>query len=266
MSATQTTAQQLLGVIGLTNVVGFFLVLARVSPLFLIAPLFSSRQVPGRAKTIVALAFTLGLFPLAVRGQQIPSDALEIAGLLVKELLVGLAFALVIAILFAAVEAGGSILDFMIGFSFGSSIDPMTGNNTAVVSRLYSLVAVAVFIAINGDAWLIQGMSRTFALVPLTATPSFASIGQGVVQVFTTIFASALEVAAPVMIAVLLTDVGFGVVTKVVPQLNVFAVGFPVKVVVGLLVVGASLPFLGGWIADQLESSVGQALRVVGMG
>ncbi|HEY4280315.1 MAG TPA: flagellar biosynthetic protein FliR [Conexibacter sp.] len=263
---TQQTANQLLAAIGVTNVVGFFLVLARVTPLFLVAPLFSSKQVPARAKTIVALAFTLGLFPLAVKGQHIPNDALAIAGLVVKELLVGLAFSLCIAILFAAIEAGGSILDFMIGFSFGATIDPLTGNNTAVISRLYNLVAIAIFIAINGDAWLIQGMSRTFALVPLTSTPDFSSISQGVVQVFTTIFASALEVAAPVLIATLLTDVGFGLVTKVVPQLNVFAVGFPVKVIVGLLVVGISLPFLGGWISDQLEASVGQALHTVGMG
>jgi len=266
MNVTQTTSQQLLAAIGITNVVGFFLVLARVTPLFIVAPVFSSRQLPARARTMVALAFTLGLFPLAVRGQHVPDDALEIVGLLVKELLVGLAFALCIAILFAAIEAGGSLIDFMIGFSFGASLDPMTGNNTAVISRLYSLVAVAIFIVINGDAWLIQGMSRTFALVPLTSTPNIAAIGTGVVGVFTTIFASALEVAAPVLIAVLLTDVGFGLVTKVVPQLNVFAVGFPVKVIVGILVVGASLPFLGGWIADQLQASVAQALRVVGMG
>ena len=79
-------------------------------------------------------------------------------------------------------------------------------------------------------------------------------------HVFATVFASALEIAAPVLIALLITDVAFGVVSRVVPQLNVFAVGFPTKVAVAMLVVGASVPFTGGWISDQLSVSVGAAL------
>lgn len=257
---------QMLSAFGITNVVGFFLVLARVSPLFVLAPMFSSRMVPPRVRTIVAVGIAIGLYPLALAGQQIPTEAGAIVGLIVKELLVGLAFATTIAILFAAIETAGGILDFMVGFAFGGALDPITGNQAAVLSRLYSLVALAVFVVINGDAWLLQGLSRTFDLVPLTASPDFASISEGVVAVFTTIFTSAIEVAAPVIIAVVLTDVAFGVVSRVVPQLNVFAVGFPVKVLVGMLVVAASLPFVAGWLDDQLTQSVGEALRVVGAG
>lgn len=266
MNGTQQTANQLLAALGVRNVVGYFLVLARISPLFVVAPMFNSRQVPARARTMVALAFALGLYPLAMAGQTVPTEALAIVGLIVKELLVGLAFALCVSVMFAAVDAAGSILDFMVGFAFGGSLDPITGNQSAVLARVYSLVAVAVFIAINGDAWLIQGLSRTFDVVPLSASPDFAAISGGVVAIFTTIFASALAVAAPVLIACVLTDVAFGLVSRVVPQMNVFAVGFPVKVIVGLVVVAASLPFVGGWIADQLQLSVGEALRTLQMG
>jgi flagellar biosynthesis protein FliR len=260
------TADQMLQTFGITNVVGFFLVLARISPLFVMAPMFSSRMVPPRVRTVVAVGLAIGLYPLALAGQHVPNEAGAIIGLILKELLVGLAFATTIAILVAAIETAGGILDFMVGFAFGGSLDPITGNQSAVLSRLYSLVAVAVFVAINGDAWLIQGLSRTFDLVPLTASPDFASISEGVVAVFTTIFTSAVEVAAPVLIACVLTDVAFGVVSRVVPQLNVFAVGFPVKVIVGLVVVAASLPFVAGWLDDELTRSVSQALNVVGMG
>jgi flagellar biosynthetic protein FliR len=266
MNATQQTANQLLAALGVRNVVGFFLVLARISPLFLIAPMFSSRQVPARARTIVAFAFALGLYPLAVAGQTLPTEAMAIVGLIVKELLVGLAFALTVSLMFTAIEMAGSILDFMVGFAFGASLDPITGNQTAVLAKVYSLVAVAIFIVINGDAWLIQGLSRTFDIVPLASMPDVASMGEAVITVFTNIFAAALEVAAPVLIACVLTDVGFGVVSRVVPQLNVFAVGFPVKVIVGLVVVVASLPFVGGWLSDQLQLSVGQALQVMRAG
>ena len=82
----------------------------------------------------------------------------------------------------------------------------------------------------------------------------------GAEQVFTTVFTAALEVAAPVLVALLITDVAFGIVSRVVPQLNVFAVGFPTKVAVALLVVGASLPFTANWISNQLSVSVGDAL------
>ncbi len=254
----------LLAQLGGAQSAGFMLVLARVTPLFVVAPLFSSRQMPVRVRTIVAVALAIGLTPIAMQGQQIPNDALELVGMVLKELLVGLAFALSIALLFAAVSSAGALLDMLVGFSFGAIVDPLTGNQSAVLTQLYGLVALAIFVAIDGDAWLIGGLARTFELVPLTAAPDIAALASGVVAAFTTIFAAALEVAAPVLLAVVITDVAFGVVTRVVPQMNVFAVGFPVKVVVGLLVVGASLPFVSGWISDELHASVAQALQIVG--
>lgn len=254
---------QLLAQFGGAQSAGFMLVLARLTPLFVVAPLFSSRQVPVRVRTVVAVALAIGLTPLAMAGQKVPEEVLALFALIVKELLVGLAFALTIALLFAAVTSAGALLDMLVGFSFGAIVDPLTGNQSAVLTQLYGLVALAIFVVIDGDAWLLGGLARTFELVPLTAAPDIASLAQGVVAAFTTIFAAALEVAAPVLLAVVVTDVAFGVVTRVVPQMNVFAVGFPVKVVVGLLVVGASLPFVSGWISDQLQLSVAQALQIV---
>jgi flagellar biosynthetic protein FliR len=255
---------QLLHQLGGVQTAGFMLVLARVSPLFAVAPLFSSKQVPPRVRTVVAVAIAVGLTPLAMHGQHLPNDVLALAALILKELLVGLAFALSVSILFAAIESAGAIFDVLVGFSFGAIVDPLTGNQSAVLSQLYGLVALAVFLVIGGDGWLIRGLARTFELVPLTAAPKLASLTQGVVSVFSTIFTSALEVGAPVLLAIVVTDVAFGVVSRVVPQLNVFGVGFPVKVVVALLVVAASLPFVVGWISDQLGTSVAQALQTVG--
>ncbi len=253
----------LLAQLGGLQTAGFMLVLARVSPLFLLAPLFSARQVPPRVRTVVACALAVGLTPIAMGGQQIPNDVLALLGLILKELLVGLAFALSLGLLFAAVSSAGALLDMLVGFSFGAIVDPLTGNQSAVLAQLYGLVALAIFVAIDGASWVIGGLARTFELVPLTAAPDVASLGAGVIETFTTIFSSALQVAAPVLLAVVITDVAFGVVTRVVPQLNVFAVGFPVKVVVGMLAVAASLPFVSGWISDQLQLSVAQALRTL---
>lgn len=239
---------------------GFILVLARVTPLFFIAPLFSSSLIPPRVRGIVAVAIAIGLTPIAMHGQQVPTDALTLAALVIEGLLVGLGFAFSLAVLLAAVESAGSLIDVISGFSYGNLINPMNGQDSAVISRFYSLVGTLIFLVIGGDAWTLRGMARTFQLVPLTRGPQLRSLLGGTEHVFSTIFTAALEVAAPVLVALLITDVAFGVVSRVVPQLNVFAVGFPTKVAVTLLVVGASLPFFANWINEQLSLSVGQAL------
>lgn len=242
---------------------GFILVLARVAPMFLLAPLFSSRMIPPRVRGIVAVGISIGLAPVALHGQHIPGDAVSLAALVIEGLLVGLGFALALSLLLAALETAGSLVDVVSGFSYGSLINPLSGDNSGVMSQFYALVGTMIFLIVGGDAWMLRGLATTFQLVPLTSAPRLTSLTAGIEQLFSTVFASAVEVAAPVLIALLITDVAFGVVSRVVPQLNVFAVGFPVKVVVGMLVVAASLPFVSGWIADQLQASVAQALQTV---
>jgi flagellar biosynthetic protein FliR len=119
---------------------------------------------------------------------------------------------------------------------------------------------------IGGDAWTLRGLGRTFTLVPLTQAPKLGSLVGGAEQAFSTIFTAALEIGAPVLVALLITDVAFGIVSRVVPQMNVFAVGFPTKVAVSLLVVAAALPFVANWISEQLSSTVGAALGVLHAG
>jgi flagellar biosynthetic protein FliR len=243
------------------QVAGFMLVIARIAPLFIVAPMFSSKMVPARVRGIAAVGLAVGIAPLAMKGEHVPLDVMSLGALAAKELLVGLAFSFAIAALLAAVTAAGSLADTLIGFSFGALVDPITGNNASVLSQAYSLVGVAIFIAIGGDAWVIKGLNHTYDLVPLVDYPALGTMVAGVQHAFVGIFVAAVELAAPVLLAVIITDAAFGVVARVVPQLNVFQVGFPAKVTVGLLVIGVSLPFAAGWIADELQRSVGAALE-----
>jgi flagellar biosynthetic protein FliR len=263
MTDLRDPVSQLIAQFGEQHVVGFFLVLARVSPLFVLAPLFSSRQVPARVRGIVAVALAIGLSPVVARGQVIPADVLGIAELIFKELLVGAAFAFVLGAFFAAFSVAGTFLDTFIGFAFGATVDPINGNQGAVLSQTYGLIALMVFIAIGGDAWVIEGLARTYDVVGLTDMPSLGHMVSGAGEAFVSIFGSAIQVAGPVILALILTDAAFGVVSRVVPQLNVFAVGFPAKVVVGLLLVGATMPFVAGWMAEELQRDVGSALNTL---
>jgi flagellar biosynthetic protein FliR len=142
-------------------------------------------------------------------------------------------------------------------------VDPVTGTQSTVLAQLYSLFGVAIFIAIGGDAWVIKGVGRTYEAVPLLAAPAIGSMVHGAQVAFSGIFIGAFMIGAPVIVALIITDAAFGVVSRVVPQMNVFAVGFPAKMIIGLTLLGASLPFVSGFIADQLQLSVAAALRAL---
>jgi flagellar biosynthesis protein FliR len=256
-----TVSQLLHSLGGGESVTAFFLVLARVCPLFIVAPLFSAKELPAQVRGIIAVGLSIGLAGVASHGQQIPTDALSVATLMVEQVLVGLLLAFTVGAVMAAVQTAGGLADITSGFSFGATVDPINGNQGGTFSELYALVGVMLFVAIGGDAWILHGLARTFDLVPLTAAPHLGSLASAAETSVSSLFVSALEVAAPVVMALLVTDVAFGMVSKVVPQMNVFSVAFPLKVGVALLVVGASLPFLGGWISDQMYSSVATALH-----
>lgn len=255
-----------LRVIGLgeAQVMASLLVLARFAPLFALAPVFGSKIIPVRARAVAAIGLSFGLAPVVAGGTRVPRDVLDLTMALAGEVLVGVAFAFAVSVLFQAVQAAGAILDTLIGFSYGSLVDPVTGTQASVLSNTYAMFAAVVFLAIGGDAWLIEGMTRTYDLLPAGQLPDLQGLASGAKDVFSGIFLSALQVAGPVLLAIVLTDVALGIVTRAVPQLNVLSVGFAVKIGIGMLVLVASLPFAGGWIGDQVEQAVLDAMRVVG--
>jgi flagellar biosynthesis protein FliR len=257
------TVNELMARFGEQHVAAFFLVLARIGPLFLLAPLFSSKLLPARVRGIVAVALAIGMTPVVSKGVTLPLGAFDMGALIAKEALIGAAFAFSIGALFAAISAAGTLLDTSIGFSYGSLVDPLTGSQSTVLAQLYSLVGTMVFIVIGGDGWVVRGLARTYDLVGLDQAPDLGRLVGAMDATFAGIMTSALEVAGPVMLALILTDAAFGVVSRVVPQLNVFAVGFPAKVVVGLLLVAATLPFVAGWISGELQQDVGSALQAI---
>jgi flagellar biosynthesis protein FliR len=265
-SQLQQSAQTLVTEFGEQRVLAFFLVLARISPLFLLAPLFSSKLVPPRVKTVLALGLAIGLSPVVAGDMRLPTDVMDIVGLLAKELFVGTAFAYTLAATFAALSVAGSFLDTTIGFSFGSLIDPVNGNNSAILSMMYSTIGLMVFLAIGGDAWVIKGLAKTYDVVGLMEYPSINHVVAGATQSFTGIFTSALQVAGPVLLALILTDAAFGMVTRVVPTLNAFQVAVPAKVVLGLMLVGATMPFVANWLGSELQTDVRMALETLRVG
>jgi flagellar biosynthetic protein FliR len=242
------------------QLVAFILVLTRVGGLFVLAPIFSARALPAQAKVVVATALALALTPLASRGQEIPVDAAGITVLVVKEAIVGLAFAFALSAIVAAIQTAAGLIDTMSGFSYASLIDPFSSIQGGVFGQLYSLFVAVVLVTTGGDQIMIAGLAGTFKVVPLTATPSYDALGQIALDGFAQVFVLGLEVAAPAIIALVVVDAALALVARAAPQLNMFSVGLPAKILVAIAVVTSSLPFVADHVRTELESTVQQTL------
>ncbi|MFN8224931.1 MAG: flagellar biosynthetic protein FliR [Gaiellales bacterium] len=242
------------------QVVGFLLVLARVGPLFLLAPVFSARALPAQAKVVVASGLALALTPIATAGHRLPTEGLEAVALGVKEALVGLAFAFALSAIVAAAQFGAGLVDTVVGFSYASVIDPFTNVQGGILGQLYAIFIAVVLIVTGGDQLMIEGLAGTFRVVPIGEMPSWDVFGQIAIDGFARVFVLGLEVVAPVLIALIVVDCALALVARAAPQLNIFAVGLPAKIVIAIMVMVASLPFVGDHVRGQLEVAVEETL------
>lgn len=248
----------------LTDVLGFLLVVCRVGGLFVLAPGFSATMIPNRIKLMLAMALALAMMPIAVHGQTVPLDAGDYVMLMLKELGVGLIFAFPMALVGAAVQAGASLLDTLIGFSFSSILDPVNNQQTAILGQFYSLFAVLVLLMSGGDHIMIEGIGASYRALPIAAYPHIDTLASGALTAFAQVWVIGLEIAAPVLVALVITDAAIGLVSRAVPQMNVFVVGLPAKILVGMTVIAATLPFVSNQVQGALQQSVVQALQTLG--
>jgi flagellar biosynthetic protein FliR len=234
-----------------TGAAVLMLSMARVAGLFMVAPVFSSKLIPSRAKVLIALAISLGVAPAAGKNGA-PTALVELAVLAVKEVLVGAAIAFSVALVFAAVAFAGSLIDLTVGFAFANVVDPLQGTQISVMGQLYSLLASAVFVAIAGPELVIAGLVRSFDVVPVTQMPAWSSLTGEIVQSMSGLFAVGLEVAAPVLITLLVTDTAVGFLARVAPQMNIFGIELPGKIMAMFVLLAVTAPFLVTSISSQL--------------
>jgi flagellar biosynthetic protein FliR len=249
-----------------THVLAFVLVLARVGPLFVLAPVLSSGLLIARAKFLAAAAFAVALAPIAERSVVLPQDPIGLALMMVQEAGVGIAFALALGVLLAAVQAGASLLDTLVGFSFGSLVDPLTGVQAAVLGQIYTMFALMIFVLMNGVELMVMGLAKSYQLVPLGTFPSGAALARLALDACATVPVMGLELIGPVLIAVVLADGAFGLMARAVPQMNVFVIGLPVKVIVAFALVAASLPFMGAHLEDGFQHQLVRGLQGIAGG
>jgi len=242
----------------------FLLVLARVAGLLLGAPILGHLLVPVRVRAALALVLALALAPVVPAVAAAPATLAGLAGALAAESALGVLLGLVAEFVFAGVALGGEMAGLQMGFGLDGLIDPQARAEVTVVAQWQQLLALLVFLALDVHHLLLRALLASFASAPPGALALGALEVRGAVALAGELFALGVRVAAPVMIALLLTNTALGVLARTIPQLNAFVVGFPLTLGVGLVVLGAALPFTLGLLETRfaaLEPALGALVR-----
>ncbi len=212
------------------------------------APLFSESGIPVRIKVGLAAMLALTIGPLLPPLDFEYHNLYEVLGLIVMQTLIGLLIGLCMRIVFSAVQTAGEFIGLQMGLSFASFFDPATGSNTAVLARLLNIIAMLLFIAVDGHLFLLDVLYYSLTEIPISLRPISVE-GIGVFLEWSRhIWFSGLLLALPLIIVLLSINLAFGILNRTAQQLTVFAVGFPITLSVGfillVLVIPRSAPFL----------------------
>lgn len=218
------------------------LVFLRVGAFMMAAPIFGSPMVTVRVRLVLASLVSILLLP-SVREMVVP-DLVSAAGLLVvvQQLLVGVAMGFLLQLTFAALVLAGQVIAMTMGLGFAMSLDPQNGVQVPVVSQFYMIVGTLVFLAQDMHLYLIEYLAGSFRVSPPAGVDLVSLLSMETVYWASQAFSAALSIAIPVLAALLVINVCFGVMTRAAPQLNIFAVGFPVTIMAGFLLIIISLP------------------------
>lgn len=221
----------------------FLLLLVRVSGLFLAAPIFEHRSFPTLGKVGLAFLVVLVCMP-AVQSIAAPQPAtlIELAALALQELMIGILTGFFFSLLFKAAEMAGAITGFQVGLAISQAFDPNSGEQVSVIGRLWVIMASLIFLAINGHHLVIQAFADSCRVIPPGQMVISGDTALVMIKYTAYVFVLAVKIAAPVMVTLTLADVALGTISKLMPTMNIFIVGFPLKIGVGLMVVALSLP------------------------
>lgn len=216
----------------------------RVVGLAAVAPGLSYQQAPAQVRIGLAVALAVVIAPVAEVVPAEIDEPLRYIALCATELGFGLALGFVTSAVLEALRFGGEMLDLQIGLRAGQLFDPVSGAHSGILSTGYYMLALVFFVTLDGHHWLLRGVARSFSLVPVGGMTAGGDLGAPVSQLGTTVLVLGLRVAGPVMVALLLADLAFGLVARAVPQINVFLVGIPAKIAVGFAIAAVGAPML----------------------
>ena len=228
----------------------------RILAVFSAAPIFSSRGFPVRAR--ILLAFLVALSAQAslpdMSASTLNSD--EAFGILIQQVALGLALGFVVRLIFSCVEFTGELVGAQMGLNYATFFDPTMGASASATSRFYAYIGSLVFVAVNGHLVVLLAVVRSFEVFPVDASSSASLAQLNLYSLGAELFATGLWMALPMLGMLMFANMVLGVISRIAPQMNVFAIGFPVTLTVGLIGMLATLPMMEGPMLALLERTI----------
>jgi flagellar biosynthesis protein FliR len=241
--------------------ISFVWPLTRILGMIMVVPVFAHRSVPGRVKIGLGIFITLIIAPTLPPMPDVGLGSWQGLFILVQQLLIGIAIGFVMRIAFAAVEAAGEIIGLQMGLGFASFFDPQSAGQTLVLGRFFSMLATLVFLAVNAHLLLIGVLVESFQSLPISPQPLSGDGFYNVAAFGSTVFSVGLQLSLPLIAILLMTNLSLGILTRSAPQLNIFAIGFPITLGVGLIVLTITLPYF----APQFEQLIQSGFKAMAM-
>jgi len=236
----------------LRNQSAFLFILIRVAAFLLAIPLIGGGAVPNTVKAMIVLSTSVMLFQVV----KMPVPELSLITLVLGvlgEIVIGLIIGLVVRLLFSAIDIGAEIVGTQMGFGAAQMFDPISNQQASLIGRVEGVLAMLIFLAVNGHHIVIEALVRSFDLVPGIGFYPSGRLVEQVVEIGGRMFVLGLKIGLPVIVALLMANAAIGVLSRVVPQMNVLLFSFPVTISLGLVVLGLSLPVVGSLLVEEIS-------------
>jgi flagellar biosynthesis protein FliR len=242
----------------------FFVILIRISGIFITAPILSSPNVPRTVRLYMMVLFSLIFFnvlPPVNFQTNLPAITYFLIGM--KELIIGLLLGSVPRVIFAAIDFAGTIIGFQMGFSIANVVDPQTDTQVSIIASFEIVLATLIFLAIDGHHIFIEAISISYEQIPINGVNFGGNKIGFLLRITADLFILGLKLSAPYVVALLLANIIMGFMARSVPQMNVFVVGFPFTIGMGLLLLVMGMPFLGQAITNMFGRIDDQVIQLI---
>jgi flagellar biosynthesis protein FliR len=246
----------------------FLVLVSRIGGIIAAFPMIGGRTVPHKIKIALVVMLGIALSPL-IRLPQLSHDALEMTAGLASELLIGLVIGLAVRLVFGALEVAGDLLGVQMGFGAVQLLDPMTAQHSSVISEYFRIIAMLVFLSLNAHMAVVAAIVSSYETIPPFGARLSPAIGEEVLQLSQHMFVAALQLAAPVLVVMILINVLLAMLGRAVTQINVFVLSFPITILGGLLVLGLALPYTVSLFEREfigLHDTIERLMRMLGHG
>jgi flagellar biosynthetic protein FliR len=239
------------------------LVLARMSGLVIFAPFFSSGSIPINVRAFLAANLTIIVLPFATLNMVVPSDLSSLVVAITGELLIGMTVGMMTTTLFSGLELSGMLIGQQMGISVAQVFDPLFNENSSALGQLYFWLAMVVFLLIRGHIVLIGALAKSFQTLPIGKFIVSEEVVSSLIQILQMSFILALHIFAPLLVAIFLTTLAMGFVSRTVPQLNILSIGFPLRIAFGFVLLVLCLPPVVQVFLNMLDKTMMKVYEVL---